>query len=291
MTVVRFSEWNPRYREAMIEPIFQEVYRFLSSPHSIWAMAKAGENGKPALAGVVKDLESSFTGSFDFDNPMNRRMIGSMIKEIIHDFGFRRKGQRLVSNSNYFTTASYYEIEENKATRKITGLFEVQNQESGEVLTESEASIESISNKEQTRIESMQQARPGQNKIAQDKQIADIITRLSATINHESSTEQEKSEAYRKLFAIANTALNSLSGLFNVECGHPPIRPPAPSFGVSPAVHAAFERLHLTSEVELNIREANLIIEELLKEQKDDMELTIEKTGSTYKLSLRSKGD
>lgn len=214
LAMERFNEWYPRYREVMAKPVFQEVYRFLSSPHSIWAMAKAGENGKPALTGVVKELESKFAGSFDFDNPMNRRMIGSMIKEIIHDFGFRRKGQRLVSNSDYFTTASYYELEEDKAMRRITGLFEVQNQEGGEELAEPETRPESTISKEQ--IKSMQPTRPGQETITPDKQVTEIIDRLAATIADESSTEQEVREASGKLFAIATAALNSLSGLFNV---------------------------------------------------------------------------
>lgn len=291
LSLERFNEWYPRYREVMGKPIFQEVYRFLSSPHSIWAMAKASENSKPALTGVVKELENKFTGSFDLDNPMNRRMIGSMIKEIIHDFGFRRKGQRLVSNSSYFTTASYYELEEDKAKRKITGLFEVQNQESGEPLTEPETQSEPIISKEQVRIGGVQQARPEPIMIAPGKEVADIITRLSATIGNKNSTEQEISEAYRELFAIAGSALSALSGLFNIESGSLPISPQPPISSKSPALHAAAENLRLSGEAEVNSEEANLIIEELLKNTKDNEVLSIQKTGSTYKLSLRSKGD
>ncbi len=128
MSIERFIEWYPRYRSAFKEDVFKDVYNFLSRPESIWAMVQVSSEGKPALNGVVKELEESFEGLFEFNNPMNRRMIGSMIKEILHDFGYRRKGQRMVSNSQYFTTASCYYFDEKKEEKSITSHFGVLEQ-------------------------------------------------------------------------------------------------------------------------------------------------------------------
>jgi hypothetical protein len=287
----RFIEWYPRYREAFKDPVFEEVYDFIDSPHSLWSMAQASENGKPALSGVVKELESKFAANFDFDNPMNRRMIGSMIKEILHDFGYRRKGQRLVPNSNFFTTASYYEFEADKARRKVTGIFEVHSEEEDKELIEREPHNGSIGGKAHDKAGGASLGGPGWPANLPDNEAEEIIARLSAAISNKRSTVEEVKEASTRLYAIAMAALSTLSAVFTLSSSDSNIKRPGFVSSISPAVHAAVERLRLRGEVELNIEEANLILEELLKEQKDNEELFIEKTGSTYKLSLRSKGD
>ena len=291
MVLKRFIEWYPRYREAFKDPVFEEVYDFINSPHSVWAMAQASENGKPALSGVVKELESKFAANFDFDNPMNRRMIGSMIKEILHDFGYRRKGQRLVPNSDFFTTASYYEFEADKARRKVTGIFEVHSEEEDKELIEREPHNGLIAGKGQSKTESTTPGNLCWTKELPDKEAAEIIAHLDAAISDERNTAQEVNEASARLYAIAMAALNSLSATFNINSGDLKTKRPNTDNSKSQTLRAVTEKLSISGEAELNSEEANLIIEELLKEQKDDEVLSIKKTGSTYKLLLRPKGE
>jgi len=86
----------------MVEPIFQDVYRFLSSPHSIWAMAKAGENGRPALKGVVKELESKFFICFTFCSQyIIQRPAGLFLLVFIFNFSFAFKGINKILSTNY----------------------------------------------------------------------------------------------------------------------------------------------------------------------------------------------
>ena len=291
MGLKRFIEWHPRYREAFKDPVFEEVYDFIASPHSVWAMVQASENGKPALAGIVKELESKFATSFDFDNPMNRRMIGSMIKEIVHDFGYRRKGQRMVSNSDFFTTASYYELEADKASRKVTGIFEVHSREEGKELIERKPGTVLTAGTGQSETEDILSGSQSWTKDLFDKEATEIIDHLNGVVSDERSTSQDIKEASSKLIAITIAALKSLSAVINTNSGDLKTIMPNSESNKSQTLHAAVEKIRISGEAELNREEANLVMAELLKKQKDNEELSIEKTGSTYKLSLRPKGD
>jgi|GEM_PF-3060723 len=202
MPIKRFIEWYPRYRDVFKEDVFEEVYNFLSRPENIWAMARACEEGKPALNGVVKELEKAFQERFDFDNPVNRRLVGSMIKEILHDFGFRRKGQRLVSNSNYFSTASYYQLEEDKAENTVSGLFEVK----GRVEQEEGA---------ETRSKVVYKKPEGHTYFEKDRDVEKELDNLLQVIDDENVSQIEKNKAIERLGAIGVTALEGVPRLLN----------------------------------------------------------------------------
>ena len=210
MIIDRFLEWYPRYRQSFSDPVYKELYSFLSSPQSIWAMAQACEAGKPALNGVVKELEDSFEGRFDFDNPVNRRMIGSMIKEILHDFGFRRKGQRMVSNSRYFTTASYYELEDEKAEKTVAGLFKIMDTHVGE----SGAKPETARGLEEEETAPIELGKRSSSVYVENSRRTETgLERLIQVIEDEKSESGEKRDAIKKLSTIGTAALKGVLAL------------------------------------------------------------------------------
>lgn len=135
MPLQRFLEWYPQHRSTLESKRLKKIYDFLSRPDNLWAMVQESEEKRPALNGVVRELEKEFGDSVDFHNPLVRRMVGGMIKEILNDFGYRRKGQKMVSHSEFFSTASYYIFEEDKALKKITGQFGIEGEEETEKTT------------------------------------------------------------------------------------------------------------------------------------------------------------
>ncbi len=211
MTLERFTEWYPRYREAFKDPVSQELYQYLASPHNIYAMSQACEAGKPALSGVVKELEKKFSGRFDFDNPMNRRMIGSMIKEIIHDFGYRRKGQRLVSNSNYFSTASYYEWVEEQAKKTVCGLFEIKDGETGFVKEQEVKGEVAIAKSSEVDTDAGSKGYGCPVCEEENWYIKNKLNRLTEIIEDENCSQDIRRDAIKKIKDVGSEAIESIA--------------------------------------------------------------------------------
>ena len=114
-----FLDKYPRFKKNFGENLsVQDIYQFLSNPLYIDKMINANELGMTALSGVVKELESKFSNRTDIDlsNDVVKQLIGCMIQEIIHEFGYKSRIQRVVRNSKYFTSATHYEPDE--ASRK-----------------------------------------------------------------------------------------------------------------------------------------------------------------------------
>ena len=106
----------------------EKIMDFLSAPESVNRMIVATELGKPALCGVVEELEERF-GYCDFplhtrekgepnvnhNNSGNRRTIGWMVRFVMREFGYspipleRQINRPVVSNSDYFSTSALYE--------------------------------------------------------------------------------------------------------------------------------------------------------------------------------------
>lgn len=221
MDVNRFLQWYPRYRQAFTDPVYHELYKFIASPQSIWAMAQASEAGKPALNGIVKELENKFEDRFDFHNPTNRRMIGSMIKEVIHDFGFRRKGQSKVSNSQYFLTASIYQLEKDKAEKTVSGLFEVQDVSSKTQADAEKKETENVSEasdilnletkKHFVRAEDEKHKDPA--LMSTDCLMEKELEALIQTLDDENISWNSKRKALEKLGSIGRIALNGVPSI------------------------------------------------------------------------------
>ena len=110
-----FNKRYPRYRKKYEDNLsIKDIYNFLYDPISIDKMIKANDLGMPALSGVVKELENKFSNRTDIDLGNNeiRQLIGCMVEEIIHDFGYKSRVQRTVKNTEYFKSATHYEPDE-----------------------------------------------------------------------------------------------------------------------------------------------------------------------------------
>ena len=72
-----------------------KVFEFIASPDSVQKMIMSTDNGKPALAGIVHELEERFADCEGFPlnhegpgkNAKNRRNVGWMIRFVMREYG------------------------------------------------------------------------------------------------------------------------------------------------------------------------------------------------------------
>lgn len=66
------------------------VFNFLKLEGSKNKMIESTKNGRPALEGVVEDLENIFKNNqkFDFNKDEVKQCIGKMVNEIMADYGY-----------------------------------------------------------------------------------------------------------------------------------------------------------------------------------------------------------
>ena len=72
------------------------VFEFIASPDSVQKMITSTENGKPALAGIVHELEERYADCEGFPlnhegpdkNVKNRRNVGWMIMFVMREYGY-----------------------------------------------------------------------------------------------------------------------------------------------------------------------------------------------------------
>lgn len=92
------------------------VFAFLNTDAAIIQMIESSEQGKPALAGCVTELEAFYDGmsapAVDFGDDFTRQAVGRMIKTILEPFGYRVTKKKDISRekkAKYFKSASCYE--------------------------------------------------------------------------------------------------------------------------------------------------------------------------------------
>lgn len=111
MSYDRFYMWYPKYKRYYDNNTAKSLYDFMSRAENIEKMLVANdEYAKPALAGVLSDIEKDFHDpvSFDLSENVLKQFVGSMVREIIFDFGYEIDRQKSISNTKFIKSATYY---------------------------------------------------------------------------------------------------------------------------------------------------------------------------------------
>lgn len=131
MSYDRVFRLYPRFRRYYEEKEVRELYAFLSSPNNIDKMLTANDDYKlPALAGVIKDIESRLqSNSINLCNNEIRQLLGCMIKEIIQDYGYEIIRQKHLNSqvSTFIKTAAIYSYNPEKAKKRLAKNITVHN--------------------------------------------------------------------------------------------------------------------------------------------------------------------
>ena len=129
MSYERFYEMYPKYKRYYEKPACKELYEFMSKPENIHKMLVANdEYGKPALAGILNEVESKFHDNvlFDLRDNVLKQLVGSMVREVIMDFGYDIDRQKTISNTQYIRSATYYQ-KTGKVKKRLVMKVEVED--------------------------------------------------------------------------------------------------------------------------------------------------------------------
>jgi len=112
-----FISANPNCSNYADHKDAQKIFDFLNQDEIIIKMLELADQGRPALAGCVLELESFYESlnstTIDFTDGFTRTVIGRMIKTIIEPFGYcvtKQKDFTKNRKGKYFTSASCYSL-------------------------------------------------------------------------------------------------------------------------------------------------------------------------------------
>ena len=116
-TYIDFISANPNCSNYADNKDAQRIFDFLNKNENIIKMVEFADQGKPALAGCVFELENYFddmnSKTIDFNDGFTRTVIGRMIKTILEPFGYlvtKQKDFTKNRKGKYFTSASCYAL-------------------------------------------------------------------------------------------------------------------------------------------------------------------------------------
>lgn len=113
---------NKKYGKYKLNSTVSDVFSFLMKPESVDKMILSSHDGRPALEGVIEDLEKKFPNGPEFDLKKDlhlRKMVGSMVKFVLRDFGYEVNVNKAMSKGSYIKTASQYRYNPARATKRI----------------------------------------------------------------------------------------------------------------------------------------------------------------------------
>jgi len=122
-----FIDSNRRYRALLKNSAFVQIFEFLSKPESIDNMAHACQKERPALYGIIVELESLFDEQLEALSQSDsfnlfKQAIGSTINFLLIPYGFRINKQRTLPNSRFFSTSMHYKLLTDKGNLRISSL-------------------------------------------------------------------------------------------------------------------------------------------------------------------------
>ncbi|SFD41344.1 hypothetical protein [Clostridium uliginosum] len=111
-----------KYESSYLTP---KVFYFLCEPVNIYNMIETAKLNRPALEGVIPEIEKFFETGMPED--MFKQMIGRMVKFIIRDFGCfpLDKIPTLKRKNHIFKSGLKYSYDESRAIKKIKVKYEI----------------------------------------------------------------------------------------------------------------------------------------------------------------------
>jgi hypothetical protein len=134
LTFEKFIEENPRCKKYSENKTARSLFIFMSEPENIDKMITANNKGRPALEGILSEVENKFNKKNEFDIEKDvfvRHTIGIMVREVLKEFGFvvdRTEINRQKNiNAKYIKSATHYKYNKNKAKKKIKKIVSIIN--------------------------------------------------------------------------------------------------------------------------------------------------------------------
>lgn len=133
MDFKKFIESNPKYKKFGKNKAAGSLFNFMSEPVNIDKMIMANTNGRPALEGLLPEIEEKFN-SDDFNiekDNFTRQFIGVMVKDVIKDFGYivdrAELNRQKIIKSKFITSATHYKHVPDLAKKMIKKVISIVN--------------------------------------------------------------------------------------------------------------------------------------------------------------------
>lgn len=118
-----FFEAHPIYRKFESITLFQELHNWLWKPDTIAKMMDAVKFERPAIEGVVQDIEMDFSGDdLCYDDDFLKKAVGTLIKYVLGHFGYMSSKQKNISKgkeAKWFTSGMHYEFDPQKERMRL----------------------------------------------------------------------------------------------------------------------------------------------------------------------------
>ncbi len=121
------SEYG-KYQQYQNSRTVEQAFNFIQSPEAIDKMIIASQHGRPALEGIVEEIERLAGPHFDISgDKFLRQAVGSFIKFTLVPFGYAVEKQKTLNKGNIFTSASSYIVDGNKQTKRLVRELKIEN--------------------------------------------------------------------------------------------------------------------------------------------------------------------
>lgn len=118
-----FFETYPIYRKYESIALFQELHNWLWKPETIAKMIDAIKFERPAIEGVVTDIEMDFWGDdLYYDDDFLKKAVGTLIKYVLGHFGYVSSRQKNISKgkeAKWFTSGMHYEFDSKQERMRL----------------------------------------------------------------------------------------------------------------------------------------------------------------------------
>lgn len=114
------SQEYAKYRKYQNFRVVEQIFNEIERPEAIDKMIIATEHGRPALEGIIEDIEIKAGPNFDIgSDKFLRQAIGSYVKFILEPFGYDVDRQKPLNKGKIITSASTYIVNPKKQRRRL----------------------------------------------------------------------------------------------------------------------------------------------------------------------------
>jgi hypothetical protein len=126
----QFFSLYPIYQKFYSIDSFQELHDWLWDTGSVAKMLDALKFKRPAIEGIVSDIESIFENRDDlsFRDNYTKKATGMLIKYVLEYFGYISARQKDIGkgmHARYFTSGMYYEFDESREVYRLVTTFSI----------------------------------------------------------------------------------------------------------------------------------------------------------------------
>jgi len=128
----KFFATYPIYQRFRPIKSFRDLHDWLWKPESISKMLDAIKFQRPAIEGVVLEIEELFGGRSDltFNDDFTKKATGMLIKYVLEHFGYISSKQKDISRgkgARWFTSGMHYEFNPSKEVFRLVMTLNIVN--------------------------------------------------------------------------------------------------------------------------------------------------------------------